>query len=147
MNDSDFLKLSIEQSKLSVKQGRFPAGAVVVWDGKIIASETSDAYPGYQHAECRAIDNAFQKVGRLTNATLYASMEPCLMCLMRAYWSGIRRVVYVISRDKLNEQYYEGCNNLDIINNLNEAMQYLHIPDLEADALEIVKNWEKMYGY
>jgi len=85
MNDKEFIKLAIKQSKLSISQGRFPAGALIVSKNEIIASEMSDIYPGYQHAECKAIDNAFLKMGKLTDATLYASMEPCLMCLARAY--------------------------------------------------------------
>ncbi|MFA4998703.1 MAG: deaminase [Candidatus Paceibacterota bacterium] len=143
MNDEKFLKLAIEQSELSAKQGRFPAGALIVLSDEVIASETSDSSPGYQHAECKATDKAFQKIGKLTNATLYASMEPCLMCLTRAYWSGIRRIVYAIGRNNLNQQYYEGLqNNQKIVENLNEFIEYLQIPELENEALKVVRVWE-----
>jgi len=144
MNDNEFLKLAIEQSQLSVGQGRFPAGALVVIGNGIVTVEISDIYPGYQHAECKVIDKAFQKIGKLTDATLYASMEPCLMCLMRAYWSGIRRIVYAIGRDDLNKEYYEGSqDSRKILEDLNETMEYLQILDLESEALRVVKAWEE----
>lgn len=143
MDDKEFLKLTIKQSGLSVEQERFPAGALVVLAGDVIASGMSDSYPGYNHAECEVIDKAFQKIGKLSDATLYASMEPCLMCLMRAYWSGIRRIVYAINRSKLNQQYYEGLHkNEKEIENLNEPIEYLQITDLEEEALKVVRTWE-----
>ncbi len=144
MNNKEFLKLAIEQSELSVGQGQFPAGALVVLDNEVIASETSDSYPSYQHAECKAIDKAFKKIGKLTNATLYASMEPCLMCLARVYWSGIRRIVYATNRDSLNQHYYEGSqDNRKILKDLNESIEYLQIADLENEALKVVRRWEE----
>ena len=144
MNDKEFLKLAIEQSELSSKQGRFPAGALLVVNNKIVASEISDFYPGYQHAECKAIDKAFQEIKNLTNATLYASMEPCLMCLARAYWSGVRRIVYAISRDNVNRRYYEGLqDHRKTAEDLNESIEYLQIIELEKEALKVVRVWEE----
>lgn len=143
MNDKEFLKLAIEQSGLSVKQGRFPAGALVVLNDEIIASGISDAHLGYQHAECRVIDQSFQKIGRLTGATLYASMEPCLMCLARAYWAGIRRIVFAINKKDMDQQYYEGDqDNRGIAGQFNEKIEYLEIIDLKDEALGIVRKWQ-----
>ncbi|MDD4289934.1 MAG: nucleoside deaminase [Patescibacteria group bacterium] len=140
MNDKEFLKLAIKQSELSAKQGRFPAGALIVFRDEIVASETSDIYPGYQHAECRAIDDAFQKIGKLTDATLYTSLEPCLMCLTRAYWSGIRRIVFAISKKKVDKQDYEGQqDNREIVKRLNEPIEYLQIIDMENEALKVLR--------
>ena len=144
MDDKKFLKLAIEQSELSVKEGKFPAGALIVLGNEIITSEMSDSYPGYQHAECKAIDRAFQKIGKLTDATLYASMEPCLMCLSRAYWAGIRRIVYAINRKSVNQEYYESSrDNKKTVENLNESTEYLQIADLESEALKIVRTWKE----
>ncbi|MFH0749444.1 MAG: deaminase [Candidatus Gottesmanbacteria bacterium] len=41
MNDKDYLKLAVEQAKKSVDEGGFPAGAIVVKDGKVIAEGVS----------------------------------------------------------------------------------------------------------
>ncbi len=146
MTDNEFLKTAIKQSELSVKQGLFPAGSLVVLNNEIITLETSGAYPGYTHSECNAIDKAFQKAGKLAGATLYTSMEPCFMCIGRAYWSGIRRIVFAIGKNNLKLQYYEGTqDNRKLVENMNESMEYLQIIDLENDALEIVRAWEEKY--
>jgi len=144
MNDKEFLKLAIRQSELSIVQGRFPAGALVVLKNEIISSEVSEAYPDYQHVECKAVDVAFEKIGKLNDAVLYASMEPCVMCLMRAYWAGIRKIVYAISRRKVDRDYYEGLhNNLEVIESLNESLEYLQVAGLQEQALKTVVLWEK----
>src|SRR3989344_4061737 len=145
MDDEKFLKLAIEQSRVSVEQGRFPAGAVVIFDGEIVASGVSDSYPGYQHAECRAVDEAFQKIGNLKGATLYASMEPCLMCLARTYWSGIRKIVFAISKESLDLRYYEGSyDSSKIVEAINEPIEYSHVADLESEAFKVVEELEKV---
>jgi len=145
MNDREFLKSAIRQSIQSVEEGHFPAGAIVVQNGEIIASGVSDMYPGYQHAECKAIDNAFLNKGVLNGAALYASMEPCLMCLTRAYWSGIRKIVYAISKDTLNQSYYEGLESTSkVVKSFNETIEYIHISDIEVEALKVVRAWEEI---
>ena len=80
----------------------------MVLNDEVVATGISDIYPGYQHAECQAIDSAFQRFGKLTGATLYASMEPCIMCLSRAYWAGIRKIIFAARKDDLKIEYYEG---------------------------------------
>jgi tRNA(adenine34) deaminase len=143
MDDKEFLELAIKQSELSVRQGLFPSGALVVLKDKIIASETSDLYPGHQHAESKAVDNAFSKKRTLKEATLYASMEPCLMCITRAYWVGIRRIVYAIRKNSVRQEYYEReRDNEEIVGSFNESIEYLQISELEKEALRIVKTWE-----
>lgn len=144
MDDKEFLKSAIKQSELSVKEGRFPAGAIIVLDNEVLTSEISDIHPGYQHSECKAIDKAFEKVGDLSNATLYASMEPCLMCLSRAYWAGIRKIVFAISRKKVPKEYYEGVHeNKKLVETFNEEVALVHIEDLEEEAIKIVRTWNK----
>ncbi len=145
MNDTEFLKLAIQQSMQSAAEGSFPAGAIVVRYGEIIASGVSDMYPGYQHAECKAVDSAFSNKGILNGATLCASMEPCLMCLARAYWAGIRKIVYAISKDTVHQNYYEGLeSNSEIVKNFNEIVEYIHISDMEDEALKVVRGWEEI---
>ena len=138
--DHTFLKKAIMKSAESKKLGLFPAGAIVVQDGKILSQSVSDTFPGYAHAECSAIDAAFTVLAKpLTDVILYASMEPCLMCLSRAYNAGIRNIVFAISRKAVPARYYEGCHdNADIVKNLNEPVAYTHVPELEREALRIV---------
>ena len=147
-NDIFYLKLAIEKSKESAKKGLFPAGSLVVKEGKILSSEISAPYPGYEHADSKAVDRAFDKLkGHLQNATLYSSMEPCLMCIARAYWTGIRRIVFAISKQNVSVSYYESeHNNEEVVKDFNEKIDLVHIKELQDEALEIVRSWEKRTG-
>lgn len=144
MEDRLFLQLAIKQSELSVKDGKFPAGAIVAKGQDVLSRATSDVYPGYHHAEAKAVDNAFQVHGKLLGATLYASMEPCLMCIATAYWAGVRRVVYAIPRKELTNDYYEASRDThDIIQSLNEQVEYTCLEELKDAALKVVREWEE----
>ncbi|HSN50502.1 MAG TPA: nucleoside deaminase [Bacteroidales bacterium] len=80
-----------------------PFGAVVVKDGKVIGKGgnqvTNDNDPT-AHAEIVAIRNACKSIGSfdLTGSTLYATCEPCPMCLSAIYWARISTVYYSSTR-------------------------------------------------
>lgn len=141
--DMNYLKQAIDNSRKSFEQGNFPAGAVVVKDGKILASEVSVPYPGLLHADSKALIKAYEKIGNLKGATLYIGVESCLMCTGIAYWSGIRRVVFAIPKSKVSGDYYETpLDTHHITDNLNEKIEFLHVPELEEKALKIIRLWE-----
>lgn len=99
MNDKKYLKLAVEQAKESVKQGGFPAGAIVVKNGEIISKGVSLGFSlndPTSHAETASIRDACQKLQTtdLGRATLYAALQPCLMCFSVSNWAGISRIVY-----------------------------------------------------
>jgi guanine deaminase len=75
-----------------------PFGSVIGEGGNQVTS-TNDPTA---HAEMVAIRRACQAVGSfsLAGATLYASCEPCPMCLASAYWARISRIVYANTRDQ-----------------------------------------------
>ena len=65
MDDKHFLKSAIEQARKSIDQGGFPAGAIIVKDGKIIAEGISVGFSLHDptsHAETAAIRAACQKL-------------------------------------------------------------------------------------
>ncbi|MGB8544923.1 MAG: nucleoside deaminase [Azonexus sp.] len=105
MNADDlFLARAIELAlKGSELNEGGPFGAVLVRDGKIIAEgwnrvvATDDPTA---HAEIMAIRAACAAVNsfHLPETTLYASSEPCPMCLSAAYWARIERIVFANSR-------------------------------------------------
>lgn len=146
MNEEDvkLLKLAIENSKKSMAEGNFPAGAIVVKNGEILSSEVSSPYPGLFHADSKAIQTAFQKHGVLTGATLYVGLEPCLMCTGVAYWGGIRQVVYAVPKSKVSGSYYEIRKDLgNLTSEFNEPIEMLHVQELEHEALSVIKEWEE----
>lgn len=144
--DIKYLKMAIANTQRSFEEGRFPAGAIVVINEKVIASEVSVPYPGLFHADSNALTKAFNEVGNLKGATLYIGLESCLMCTGVAYWSGLRRIVYAIPKSKVSGDYYETpVMTYDLMSKLNEHIKMIHIPALEDEALNIVKAWEKKY--
>ena len=71
-------------------------------------------------------------------------MMPCLMCISRAYWAGIRRIVFACGQEAVDKEYFETPQSVDkITSNFNQIIQLLHVSELENQALEIVKEWEK----
>jgi tRNA(Arg) A34 adenosine deaminase TadA len=150
MNDKDYLKLAVEQAKKSIDEGGFPAGAVVVKDGKIIAEGVSLGFKLHdptEHAETSAIRKACKEVGssNLDGATLYESLECCNMCFTVANWGGISRIVYACRKtpEMVEKFYYEGLTDNKILNESNNnKIEIVFIPDFEQEMLDLVKKWE-----
>lgn len=87
--DLEYLKIAVEQAKKSLEQGGFPAGAIVVKDGKIISKAVSLGYILHDptsHAEMDAIRQACKilKTVNLEGTTLYENLTSCAMCFSAA---------------------------------------------------------------
>ena len=112
-------------------------------DGDVIASEVSTPYPGLLHADSKAVMSAYDKHGALTNATLYVALEPCQMCVSIAYWGGIRKIVYIISRSDLKDEYYGSSHNItDMVSKFYENIEAVKVEKLKPEILKIIKTWE-----
>jgi len=144
-----FLKKAIELSKESVEKGGFPVGAVVVKDNKIIGEGLSNGKnnkDATSHAEIEAIRDASRSLDSrdLFDCEIYSSMEPCLMCFSATYWAKIKRVVYAVGKDKLPKEHFEGTYDLREINlKNNKLIEIVHVKDLEKEALDVIRDWEK----
>lgn len=96
---SEYMKAAIAQAKLALEMGEVPVGAVVVRNGEIIAAahnlveKNKDASA---HAEMLALSIAAKAVGdwRLSDCSLYVTLEPCPMCTGAILNSRIREVVF-----------------------------------------------------
>jgi len=104
MSDANFLAEAIALAESSVEQGGGPFGALVVKDGKVIGRGSNNVTlrnDPTAHAEVGAIREACQTIHdfSLAGATLYASCEPCPMCLSAIYWARLDRVVYAATRE------------------------------------------------
>jgi guanine deaminase len=102
-DDAHWLARAIELATLNVADGGGPFGAVVVRDGHAVAEGQNRVTANLDptaHAEVVAIRAACQVVGdfSLAGATLYASCEPCPLCLSAALWARVDRVVYAADR-------------------------------------------------
>lgn len=100
-----FMRQALVQAQRAFDVDEVPVGAVVVMHGKIIAK----AYNQVQllkdvtaHAEILAITSACEQLQEkyLTKATLYVTLEPCLMCAGALYWNKIGHIVFGASDEK-----------------------------------------------
>src|ERR1700730_14090502 len=100
MPDKEFMQRAIALALDNVKSGRGgPFGALVVKNGKMIAEGTSTVTSTTDptaHAEIVAIREACKKLGafQLTGCEIYASCEPCPMCLGAIYWARLERIYF-----------------------------------------------------
>jgi tRNA(adenine34) deaminase len=99
MNDEYFMRQALIQAQKAFEEDEVPIGAVVVINNKIIArgyNQVERLNDPTAHAEIIALTSAFNYLGSkyLTDATLYVTIEPCLMCAGAMYWSKIGRIVY-----------------------------------------------------
>lgn len=98
-DDKYFMQQALRQAKIAFDAGEIPVGAVVVWDNKIIArgyNQVEQLSDSTAHAEIIAMTAAFNELGSkyLPEATLYVTLEPCLMCSGAIYWAKLGRIVY-----------------------------------------------------
>jgi len=148
MSDQEFILQAIEQAKESVKQGGFPAGTIIVKNGEVIARGISIGnilHDPTSHGEVSAIREASKiNVSDLSGATIYSSMEPCMMCLAASMWAGVSRIVFACGKEKVSPEYYGGKYKTE---DLNEAflkkIEVMHLSELENDSFQVVSDWEK----
>jgi tRNA(adenine34) deaminase len=99
MTDEYFMMQAIKEAKKSLEDEEIPIGAIVVINERIIArghNMTEKLNDPTAHAEMIALTSAFNLLGSkyLPEATLYITIEPCLMCAGAIYWSKLGKLVY-----------------------------------------------------
>jgi tRNA(adenine34) deaminase len=103
--DIYFMRIALEEAGLAFVEGEVPVGAVLVKDGVIVSKahncrESSNDPTG--HAEILAIRSGALEKGawRMTDATLYVTKEPCVMCSGAMINGRLGRLVYGCKDDK-----------------------------------------------
>lgn len=97
--DRDYMRLALEQARKASAQGEVPIGAVLVRDRQVLA-QAHNFRETWQdptaHAEIIAIREAATQSGswRLTDTTLYVTLEPCAMCIGAIILARIPRLVF-----------------------------------------------------
>ncbi len=109
---------AVELARNNVLSGGEPFGAVIVKDGKIIGegvNRVSAEHDPTAHAEIAAIREACKQLGTtdLSDCEIYASGEPCPMCLSTMYWANVKTAYIAYTADDAAEvglssaYYYE----------------------------------------
>ena len=97
--DLGHMRAALAEAKLAAESGEVPVGAVVVAGGEVVAGghnrSESDNDPS-AHAEIVALREAARKADnyRLTDATLFVTLEPCAMCMGALVQARIERLVF-----------------------------------------------------
>jgi tRNA(adenine34) deaminase len=113
------MKQALKEAYKALDADEVPIGAVIVMQEKIISrgfNQVERLNDSTAHAEIIALTSAFNFLGSkyLPDATIYVSIEPCVMCCGALYWSKIGKVVYGASDPK-----HGGLSLLDAEKNKN----------------------------
>jgi tRNA(adenine34) deaminase len=105
MSDEHFMQLALREAQQAFNEGEVPVGAVITINNKIIArgyNQVEKLNDCTAHAEIIALTSAFNFLGNkyLPDATLYVTVEPCLMCTGAMYWSKLARIVWGAADEK-----------------------------------------------
>ncbi len=148
--DEDFLREAIKLAREGMAPGQGgPFGAVIVKDGKIVGrgcNQVTSTNDPTAHAEVVAIRDACRNLAtfQLTGCTLYASCEPCPMCLGAIYWARPGRIVYGAFH---SDAAGAGFDDQFIYEQLDKPREQRHIPMqqlLRAEADAVFREWVAM---
>ena len=97
--DIDFMRLALEQAGRARAAGEVPVGAVLVSGDRVISGGANHPITSNDptaHAEIEALRSGGRALGsyRLTDTTLYVTLEPCPMCAMAIVHARVRRLVF-----------------------------------------------------
>ena len=92
------MRLALEEATLAFEAGEVPVGAVLVRNGKVVARAhnlVETLHDATAHAELLCLREAMGKLGaRLTDCTLYVTLEPCAMCAGACVNAKLGRLVF-----------------------------------------------------
>ena len=127
-----FMREALREANKAFELGEVPVGAVIVWEGVIVASAHNERETGKNalyHAELLAINEACKKLGgwRLHKADLFVTVEPCYMCAGACVSARIKNVYYGCGDTRFGG--FGGVLDL-------RALELTHRPDVEGGILE-----------
>jgi guanine deaminase len=153
INDSDngFMRRAIALSRLALESDHnHPFGSVVVKDGMIIGegwNKTELLKDPSAHAEMEAIRNASKTVSSttLTNSVIYTSTQPCQMCLMLMYLSGIEKVYYCIPGEMIRDRNLTSSNDpmYNLLDLPRSEVSIPQVPMLEEEIDDLLKSYRR----
>ncbi len=97
--DEKWMKIAIQEAIIAKQDGEVPVGAILIKDGLLIAkahNQPISKNDATAHAEIQLLRAAGEKLEnyRLTNTTLYVTLEPCAMCFGAMIHARVERLVY-----------------------------------------------------
>jgi tRNA(Arg) A34 adenosine deaminase TadA len=145
---NNFMLRAIELSINSANDTGGPFGCVIVKDEKIIAegsNKVTFSNDPTAHAEIVAIREACKKLNtfNLSGCDIYASCEPCPMCLSAIYWSHVDNIFYANSREDAKKINFDDSLIYSEISKKNENRKIPIKQMLRDEALKAFEIWNK----
>ncbi|AQT91913.1 MULTISPECIES: nucleoside deaminase [Pseudomonas] len=149
-DDHQHLQRAIRLAQANVAQGGRPFGAVLTHNGEVLVEAVNEIHLTQDptaHAELLAIRAASQQLGaRLDGCVIYASGQPCPMCLSAMYLCGVERVVFAAS-NAMAEPF--GLSTAAIGQQVGlpvseQRLPIQHLPDAAMTAL--YREWKTLHA-
>ena len=105
MTDEQYMQLALAEAQKAYDAAEVPVGAIIIMNNRIIArahNQVELLNDSTAHSEILALTSAFDFLSSkyLPEATLYVTVEPCLMCSGALYWSKIGKIVFGADDEK-----------------------------------------------
>jgi guanine deaminase len=148
-NREDFMREAIRLSVENVEQGRGgPFAAVIVKDGKIIArgvNEVTSSNDPTAHAEVVAIRKACELLNsfQLDGCEIYATCEPCPMCLGAIYWARPSRLFFANTKEDAAEIFFDDQFIYEEIERPLSERKLFTQQMMREEALDAFKKWKE----
>ena len=145
---NNFMLRAIELSINSANTTGGPFGCVIVKENKIIAegsNKVTSSNDPTAHAEVVAIREACKKLNtfNLTGCDLYASCEPCPMCLSAIYWARIEKIYYANTRDDAQKiDFDDSLIYSELLKNVKKRKISM-VQMMRDEALKAFELWDK----
>lgn len=97
--DEEMMRLALDEARLALEEGEIPVGAVIACGDTLLArahNTRENACDPTAHAEINALRMAARKTGRwrMSDMTMYVTLEPCPMCAGAIAMSGMKKLVF-----------------------------------------------------
>jgi len=144
--DEYFMQIALDEAKNAFEKQEVPVGAILVCDNQVIATaynQVESLQDATAHAEllCLRKGSSILKNWRLTEATLYTTLEPCSMCLGAILLSRVRRLVFG-AKDKRHGACESWVNLLEVKHPTHELEVSRYV--LEEQSSFLLKEFFKL---
>lgn len=145
-DDQHYLQQAVALARQNVENGGRPFGALLVRDGQVLARAVNEIHLSQDptaHAELQAIRSASRQLGpRLDGCVVYASGQPCPMCLAAMHLCGVSRVVFAASNAE-GEPF--GLSSAAVYQQMSlplaeQRLPIVHCP--QEDMVDIYARWQ-----
>ena len=141
------MRKAIALSLKNIENGGGPFGAVIVKDGKIVATGVNRVTMSTDptaHAEVNAIRKAAKKLGTfdLSGCEIYTSCEPCPMCLGAVYWAHLDKMYYGNTKTDAKKIGFDDSFIYDEIDLKPENRRLQSVQLLPDEAIKAFESWE-----